>query len=593
MKYSLPSNWSGDFENDGVLFFAQRLEEMLFDYSIDLYRMPLLNTHGLAEEYCDVANKVNSGEVKEYQRDIIFDELIESLKNDIVLKECWSYENIEKVIKTFGSSSQQEKYNTNSYISATLSNGRYYDWCVKTIIKYTNQPKQKKKLESALRCFLPELISMGYDAHYVYSELRKCFFEKNVVDKNSVKKFLDVFNFEIHKYTVYFSVSALAIRFKDILVKRLRLNFDDGGKFSCFKKDSNKIIVYFKNIKAPCPNTAAKIAYNRLDLFFSFYKFVGNKRRFSVQKKAMVIEEGQAPIFVDAQKTSYNIIEDIDFEEIGTTSDRLLTGLLINAESEYALLRKSIELHNTALSIPDMKSGFLNLWASIEVLCQDTNSNSKLEAVLKVVVPILKKDYLISMINNINECMKSNMTEQSYNRIMEEVTEVGCEKKKGFYLLLLPKYNDLRKELMDELKNYPVIRSRVSMLGDIKTTKNLKGLIDKYVQRITWHLYRMYRTRNAIIHSGEIPANIKYLGEHLHSYVDSTVTEFIVKLSGDIPFESVENVMVDIKFAVDNLENAITKERDIDEKIVNILIHPEMGAVMHCEEHTKEMLSIE
>lgn len=95
--------------------------------------------------------------------------------------------------------------------------------------------------------------------------------------------------------------------------------------------------------------------------------------------------------FVDAQKTSYNIIEDIDFEEIGTTSDRLLTGLLINAESEYALLSKSIELHNTALSIPDMKSGFLNLWASIEVLCQDTNSNSKLEAVLKVVVPILKK----------------------------------------------------------------------------------------------------------------------------------------------------------------------------------------------------------
>lgn len=236
MKYSLPSNWSGEFENDGVLFFAQRLEEMLFDYSIDLYRMPLLNTHGLAEEYCNVANKVKSGEVKEYQRDIIFDELNESLKNDIVLKECWSYENIEKVIKTFGSSSQQEKYNTISYISATLSNGRYYDWCVKTIIKYTNQPKQKKKLEEALRCFLPELISMGYDAHYVYSELRKCFFEKNVVDKDSVKKFLDVFNFEIHKYTVYFSVSTLAIRFKDILVKRLRLNFEDDGKFSYFKK---------------------------------------------------------------------------------------------------------------------------------------------------------------------------------------------------------------------------------------------------------------------------------------------------------------------------------------------------------------------
>ena len=30
MKYSLPSNWSGDFENDGVLFFAQRLETSVY-----------------------------------------------------------------------------------------------------------------------------------------------------------------------------------------------------------------------------------------------------------------------------------------------------------------------------------------------------------------------------------------------------------------------------------------------------------------------------------------------------------------------------------------------------------------------------------
>ena len=67
------------------------------------------------------------------------------------------------------------------------------------------------------------------------------------------------------------------------------------------------------------------------------------------------------------------------------------------------------------------------------------------------------------------------------------------------------------------------------MFEDIKTTKDLKQFIDRYVQRVTWHLYRMYRARNAIIHSGEVPHNLRYLGEHLHSYVDSTLTEFIVK----------------------------------------------------------------
>ena len=162
-----------------------------------------------------------------------------------------------------------------------------------------------------MRCWLPELIAMGYDADFVYSELRHMFFEKKTVDVRSINDFLDIFNFKVKAYTVYFSVSAIALKYKDILTKRLRLEFDDDGNFKYFKKDSNKIIVFFNKIKAPCPNTAAKIAYNRLDLFFSFYKFVGNKRRFSVQKKAMVIEKECEPIFVDAQKVSYNIIEEI------------------------------------------------------------------------------------------------------------------------------------------------------------------------------------------------------------------------------------------------------------------------------------------
>lgn len=135
------------------------------------------------------------------------------------------------------------------------------------------------------------------------------------------------------------------------------------------------------------------------------------------------------------------------------------------------------------------------------------------------------------------------------------------------------------------LGRYPVLRSRIAMLGAMQTTKELKSFIEKYIQRITWHLYRMYRTRNAIIHSGEIPSNLKYLGEHLHSYVDSVLTEFIAKLSGDIPFISVENVKTDIKFAVGNIESKIEKERKIDESIINIFIHPEIGKVMHCEEH--------
>lgn len=585
MKYSVPKNTDSLSAIDGVLYFAQRLEEMLFNYTIDLYRMPLLNTHGLTEEYCTVADKVKKKEVREYQQVIIFDEFVSSFKNDIAIKECWGLKNIDRILKSFGSSSDKEKYDTVAYLNATFDNAKYYYWCVETIKKYAKQPKQKKKIEAALRCWVPEILSMGYSSDYIYNEAKKHFFSNNKVTCNSVDVFLNIFDFKLHEYSVYFSVSNIALKFKDILESRTKLRFDDDGYFFNFKKDRNKVIVFFEKIKAPCPNIAAEIAYSRLDLFFSFYKFVGNKKFFSIQKKAMIIEEGKSPIFVDPHKFSYNIIDDIDFEKIGKTSDSLLTGLLINAKSEYSLLRKSIELHNTALAVPDLKSGFLNLWASIEVLCQPRNEGSKFEYVLKNVVPILKKEYIALIIDNVIECLKENLSENKYNEIVGLVDEVGCDNKKFFYLLLLPKYGNSRNKVYEILEEYPVLRSRINLIASLNTTKKVKEYIEKYVQRITWHLYRMYRTRNSIIHSGEVPHNIKYLGEHLHSYVDTTLSEFVIKLSGDIPFDSTNNVIIDVKFATERIESVLEKEQEIDEKIVDILIHPEIGYIMHCEEH--------
>ena len=61
--------------------------------------------------------------------------------------------------------------------------------------------------------------------------------------------------------------------------------------------------------------------------------------------------------------------------------------------------------------------------------------------------------------------------------------------------------------------------------------------------------------------------------------------EFVSKLSGDIPYQSIDNVMVDIKLAINNLESVLDKNITIDEDVLNTLIHPEIGAVMHCEEH--------
>lgn len=59
---------------------------MLASNSIDLYKMPLLNTHSLAAEYCDVVERIAAGSLKEHYRTAVYDEFIFSFKNDIVLR---------------------------------------------------------------------------------------------------------------------------------------------------------------------------------------------------------------------------------------------------------------------------------------------------------------------------------------------------------------------------------------------------------------------------------------------------------------------------------------------------------------------------
>ena len=129
----------------------------------------------------------------------------------------------------------------------------------------------------------------------------------------------------------------------------------------------------------------------------------------------------------------------------------------------------------------------------------------------------------MTQIQDFNKNLKDNLRKEDYEYILSEIKAAGCEKRKIFQLIFLEQYKDLRTEVLTKLANYPVLRSRLCLLSSMNTTKKLNAMICAYVQRVKWHIYRMYRTRNAIVHSGEVPRNLKYLGEHLHSYLGSVV----------------------------------------------------------------------
>lgn len=58
MRQNNITKWKYDSSLNCLLFFAQRLDELLFHHTTDTYRYPSLSLRGLAAEYCSVYSDV-------------------------------------------------------------------------------------------------------------------------------------------------------------------------------------------------------------------------------------------------------------------------------------------------------------------------------------------------------------------------------------------------------------------------------------------------------------------------------------------------------------------------------------------------------
>lgn len=145
---------------------------------------------------------------------------------------------------------------------------------------------------------------------------------------------------------------------------------------------------------------------------------------------------------------------------------------------------------------------------------------------------MLLNDYIENTFEKLHDYIKANIEEEKYQEIISDVDIEVSEYEKIACLVILKQYDATRKKLIAEFGDYSLIRSRISQLHNIFNEKNgYFNEIDKYERRVRWHLRCMYRTRNAIIHSGEDIDNLKALGEHLHSYVDEILYEIIIQLA--------------------------------------------------------------
>ena len=575
MRFEITGNWKNGFEHDGMLYCAQRVEEMLMVYTSHLYKVPVYNTILLAYEFMHVYSTVEAKSIDQAHLKNIMEEFVDAFSSDIVVKDHFSQSQIKYFISRLTGSSFPEQRKTMHYLIHVMS--EYPNWCVDTLKKAIRNPREKKNIEKALRSYLPTIIGMDYHPQAVYKECKKVFNKSHIENLDALDTFLTRFNGADKEYIVYFTVDKKVIKFKSILETRLGVSFEQDDYSKKLHHDDNNQLCAHMSGSALDVNGAAARVYGNFNLFMRYYRFLGNRDKEWCGEKCLVLDEEKNTSFPHFGSDRYFYSQDFDDRTLGLNSERIITTLIENTGgNDFFKIDKILRSHNTALSSPDISNAFLNLWSVLEIISVDdfSGDNSKIKQVLNNIVPVLKRNYVNRIVEELHDYLKANLSQSQYSELMTAIIEEGSEEYKIACLISLEEYEEVRKKAYTMLKHFPLIRSRISQLYEdvFKKKKKLVSELNRYGQRLTWHIQRLYRVRNSIIHSGEPDGNMVYLVEHLHSYVDEVVLDIIDRMTRPQNLGSVANVLLDAQVFIDTLDKEYTKDEQFKAKDIQVLL---------------------
>lgn len=553
MRFRSLFRWSTDTSLDGFKFFAQRLDELLFDYTLDSYKPSALNATFLTKEALSLISDIEDGSIEYPTLVHVLEELAWAVQNDKTAKSLLDTD-ITYYIAIANEAELPALKLRLEVLHRTLNPSRYI-LAVFDALEIEIAANSKKAVDALSRTLITTLINSGVSKQHLYNLVQQNFFQEGppIPDLMGLRPFLDSLLPKVHRFDVLLLVSKnVGVVSESIRLFHLQMpeELPEKLKTVCvqhtFQPTADEKYILATDIEAKDVFSARQSAIRSLDNLSDLLSLFQHRSRITWRLEAIVAcrcctDEVR---WVTAPKGPMEKASDLRPEKAA----KELNSLLRSFSAEGASFRKFnrvADIHGICINHDVIENQLVNLWTALETLTPSNTGASKITTVISAALPFLLHTYVDRLVQQFAYDLLL-WDKWRAKKILNKVQrDAGASlREKCLRLLCLPENEPIRDQLYDQLKDFHLLRHRTFQLSDVLSDRDkIRKLIETHEKKVVWQIRRIYRARNLIVHSGRLPpAYIDTLVENGHDYLDVIVFELMKVSCGDYSATTIEQI---------------------------------------------------
>lgn len=547
------------------IFFVEKCLELLYHGTIESYRLQLHNPRTLLEEVINVTKSLSLEEITndEHVR-LVASELHDSLDKPTYLK----FESVsEAQLKGVTKAQKSVNYVSDIFYSANLVLHdnidylqRLVDAIAAEILRLNNltvlTAPNLAELSRMASYFLIELRQAGYSKRYLHKFISQIFFKRantTFQDRFQIISSLVTRPVEAYQVVVGFKLSAgigAQLQILDPVLEKLdspaigALVHATNQKVRKFFSDNPDLVFYKVSVNAKDYYQASYHVRRELQLALDVLFMGYNNNDFNIHQACVVIgnhRPNQASVqnldfhldghFRSDQALYSTFAGNISQMKARNTSPDAVSKI----EAALRYLRSGSEAH-------EIENKLLNYWIAVEYFFSSTDArHSKVLRARDFLKKISGRTYFKRLLIDFHESIKFYGATGHIATFSDDL----------LYLRDLTNYDTIAAQV-----NIPALAFRAFELKErIKSQKVIKIGLKSHADKLERNLMRIYRHRNAIVHSAASGADLLDVTSHLKYYlvfVINSAIDFINNTPVDLNMDG--RITLDDFFAVCHIE---------------------------------------